>query len=182
MNLNPSQPTNGAVLIGVGIASGSRKCFSAEVPFDLVSFLLAAEAFRARTGIPTGIILIADNPAMYLGIGSTEAVSGAANKAESAVKLVLKRFALDSWKIIHGCSFATEPEYLDLAADYEEPARQLLGAQAPQEAVRYFAGQTADVEFLRRHAGIVVKFGWSGRNAHGERDFDDCYSQVIQAA
>ncbi len=177
--LKKTLPASSAMLIGVGIASGSRKCLSSAVPIDLMAFILRAEHFRSRAELVNGIVLVADNPKMYEGLATPEAVSSAASKVANAVQLLLDKCGLNAWRIIRGSSFATDPKYLDLARMFEAPARKWLGDSVPAETVRYFAGQTADIEFMRRHLGVSLKFGWGGVTARGEKSFDDFYQFVM---
>jgi|GEM_PF-2881949 len=164
-----------SLLVGIGIASGTRRRLTLATPFDVVPFLIEAEKFRSNNNLDNGVILIAENPGMYSSIATSDEVGVAGERLCSSVQQILKRFSLDQWCIIRESSFSNDAEYLALTDSLLPIAANHFPGVRP-EVLAYFAGQTADVEFLRKKFNVTSKFGWASDNVHGERAFDNFYS------
>lgn len=137
------------VFTGIGLCTPDR--LSVGLPLDVLGLLLPAEALRRALGSQWLLVLIADVHA--LGNGFDPAlVEERAQETERVLQRVRDAFRLPRLRIQRASSFQGRPAYLRL---HERVRRQAEGLQD------YVTREMADVEFLHRQWGGLLKVGWT---------------------
>jgi hypothetical protein len=150
-----------AVFMGVGLCA--REELSRAVPLDLLGMLLPAEIARRELGAETLLVLIADEHARENGFSQGE-VEARARAVEEALGRLREACGLRGLEVLRASSF-----------------HQAQGYQATLEAMRrkasrthaYLLRQFADLAYLGRERGPLLKVGWALRGSDPFRQRDE---------
>lgn len=159
----PLTPTS--VYLGIGLTG--RETVSQGLPFDTLSMLLIAEKYREATGAKTLICLIADSHALTNQSVARESVEKAAKRAFQTISLIGKKLALPI-EVIRASTIDGEKTYLDGLRQTE--------TVEPEYAQR----ELADILYLIRTRGLILKLGWAfdGKGLD-ERFFDKAFRDTF---
>jgi hypothetical protein len=150
-----------AVFLGLGLCTRSQ--LAQALPIDVLGMLLPAECIRRAIGASTLIVLVADQHALENGFAPLGVERGVQRTIAALVRL-RQRAGLTRMTILRASSFHDDERYQAVLA---EVARRL-----PQRAHAYVERQIADVEYLDRLYGGILKVGWvrSGKHRGVRRD------------
>jgi hypothetical protein len=159
----PSRPRG--ILVGIGLCARER--LGQAVPIDVLGMLLPAEIVRRAIGEPPMLVLVADRHASENGLDADRIRERTAETVRTLAQ-VRNALGLRGMTIVRASSFHDSAAYQAVLADVRE--------RAPSGADGYVLRQVADVLFLERRYGALLKVGWAGGGsdgAPGEPFFDD---------
>lgn len=159
----PGAPPQAAFL-GIGLCS--RDVLSRAVPLDLLGLLLPAEAIRRAAGARELLVLVADRHALDNGF-SPAAVEARARAVEAVLENLRERCGLDSMSVVRASDFHGDPDYLAVLETVRQRVRPHLRRQS------YVLRQLADLLYLDRRRGKLLKIGWALRGADDVRRCDE---------
>ena len=138
-----------AVYLGVGLCTASE--VSVCLPADLLGILLAAERVRQAVRAEALVVLVADEHAKGNGF-HPERVEQRADETEALLHRLGQRLQLSQLEILRASRVHRTSRYRRVLAEVE--------LRAPPEDGAYFRRQVADVEYMHRERGGVIKVGW----------------------
>lgn len=141
----------GAVFLGMGLCT--NKQVSVALPIEALGMLLIAERTRGVIGARSTVLLIADEHARSNSGLSSDEIDRIAGVNEDALRRAAAAFGLSCVKIVRASDFHARPEYLAVLAEVD--------SRAPDFEHAYFHKEVADIEFLDRICGGVLKVGWT---------------------
>lgn len=158
--LNEGPPR--AVFVGLGICSTRE--LSTSLPVDVLGMLLPAERIRRAAGAKALLVLLADEHAASNGLDSYQ-IKRRSRQTLRALERI-KGASLPNMRIIRASSFHGSSEYQEILAEVRR--------RAPLDEHPYFIQEAADIEYLYRRLGGIVKVGWTiGPSAAAERRQDE---------
>ena len=140
----------GAVFVGVGLCARSR--ISAALPLDVLGVVLPAERVRRATGASSLVVMVADSHALSNGLDE-QLVDDHARTTQQTLELIRARFELPRMEIVRASRMHATADYQAVLSEVD---RRALPADHD-----YFKLEVADVEYLDRTLGGIVKVGWS---------------------
>jgi hypothetical protein len=151
-----------AVFVGLGICS--RNQMSRALPLDVLGMLLPAERLRRVIGASTLVAVVADEHALsnnfepYLVKSRTQSTIHTLGR--------LRDSGLDRIRILRASAFHHTDDYRAILARVDR--------RAPEGEHPYFLREAADIEYLDRRFGGIVKVGWTiGRSTGHRRKLDE---------
>jgi hypothetical protein len=163
-----------AVFLGVGLCTGSQ--LSAALPLDFLGMLLPAERVRRAVGARTLCVMLADVHALGNGFAA-DRVERRARQTEQTLWRIRTALRLPAMEIVRASSFHGSASYRRVLAE--------VGLRAGRQEDPYFIRQVADLEYLDRRAGGVLKVGWTisassrVKRRRDEVAFDDRFRQWV---
>lgn len=147
---NPAKKPD-AVFLGMGVCT--KQQVSVALPLDALGMLLPAEQIRRVLGARSVIVLIADEHARSnFGFSAAE-IERITSANEDVLTRVINAFGLGAVKVVRASDFHSTAEYLEVLAEVDRRAKGLEHA--------YFRKEVADIEFLNRVCGGILKVGWT---------------------
>lgn len=158
-----------AVFLGVGLCTSQQ--VSVALPLDTLGMLVPAERVRRALGARSVVVLIADEHARSNAGFSAAQIDEIAVTIEDTLRRAVSAFDLSAVKIVRASDFHTTPEYLAVLAEVD--------TRAPDSEHAYFRKEIADIAFLDRTCGPIVKVGWtiSGSADMGRRHDEVAFDQ-----
>lgn len=150
------------VFIGLGLGTSMR--LGEALPLDLLGVLLPAERVRRAICAPTLAVMIADNHAYSNGFGQLQVQRSVRRLARSLVR-IKAAFGLKELEIIKASDFHSTSEYQRILAQVE--------ARAPARTHPYFKLEVADICYMERTQGGLIKVGWTIRTSPGASTTND---------
>ncbi|WP_428262951.1 hypothetical protein [Haliangium sp.] len=138
-----------AVLVGIGLCSQTR--LGQALPIDVLGMLLPAERLRHAAGASTLVVLVADVHALANGFDPF-AVERRAQHTVTTLLRLRQACGFERMTVIRASSFHRSGAYRDLLG---QVAQRLPERQHP-----YAERQIADVAYLDRRYGGILKVGW----------------------
>jgi len=151
-----------AVFCGVGLSSGRQ--LGAGVPLDVLGMLVPAERLRQAIDAETLLVLIADEHARHV-VGDPQHVDGCADDWVDLLQRLRRSFGLRHLRIVRASDFHHRTGYRSVLDGVKQ--------RAGQQADPYFVRQAADVAFLHRQLGGLLKVGWTLQNVSAPRTSRD---------
>ena len=150
-----------AVFMGVGLCA--REELSRAVPLSLLGMLLPAEILRRELKASSLLVLIADTHALENGFPA-QAVEARAKAMEAALGRVREACGLRSLEVLRASTFHSARGYQAALAAMRRKAGRTHG---------YLLRQFADLAFLGRERGPLLKVGWALRGSDPFRQRDE---------
>lgn len=152
-----------SLFFGVGLCTAKEPAFA--VPFDILQFFLVAEKLRRFLLLGKIIVLVADRHALTNSFMSEELVDKLTKKTTNLFEKIIQNFQLSSFEIRKASEMFSENQVNKLFP-------QVIGM--PNQ---YLAQELADVLWMQKHDGLIVKLGWTIdgspiSSGHDERFFD----------
>lgn len=144
-----------AVFVGIGLCT--RTQLSEALPLDVLGMLLPAECIRRAAGAGALVVLIADRHALENGFAPL-AVERVVQRTTAALARIRQSAGLSRMTVVRASSFHHDERYRAVLA---EAARRLEPRRHG-----YVERQIADVEYLDRVYGGILKVGWVREGAH----------------
>lgn len=160
----PESPVSApnAVYFGIGLCTRHRMAVG--LPLDVLGMLLPAERLRAAVGAERLVVLVADAHARANGFDAAE-VERRAQAVSRALLRVKVALGLERLCLLRASALQVEPGY--------QAELRAIRAAAQGSGNEYMYRQTADVAFLDRELGGLLKLGWTvdvDGTAGGRRD------------
>jgi len=137
-----------AVFAGVGLCS--RSDLSVALPVDLLGILLPAEQVRRAIGAGTTVALVADEHALGNGF-HPDRVRQRTGETVAILRRLSTVMGLEI-EVVRASSFHGSTRYRRILAE--------VGLRAAPGDDAYFHRQVADLEYMHRTLGGIVKVGW----------------------
>ncbi len=141
----------GAVFVGTGLCTSKK--LSAGLPLDALGMLLPAVRVQRAVNARSVIVVIADEHARSNGCFPNAEIDAIAAANEDALRRAVSAFGLNSVKVLRASHFHSTPEYLEVMAEVDQ--------RSPNSEHAYFRKEVADIEFLDRVCGGIIKVGWT---------------------
>jgi hypothetical protein len=160
-----------AVFAGMGLCTSLR--LGRGLPLDCLGMLLPAIGIRDRLGARSVVVVIADEHALANGF-DLEAVQALASKNERTLRLISSALDLEL-KIVRASDFHSRERYRSILAEVDR--------RAPAGDHHYFRMEVADIEYLHRVCGGVLKVGWtiSGSESLSRRHDEVAFDQRFKS-
>ena len=170
-----SKPSRGAVAaldespqtIFMGVGLCTRVALSQALPIDVLGMLLPAEALRRAVAARQILVLVADAHAMTNHL-SADAVERRARLTVQTVARVARRLGLERLVVVRASWLARQDGFQQTLSGIRNVAE---GDYHP-----YVLQQVADVAYVRRTFGSMLKVGWTfgarGQHGNDETTFD----------
>jgi hypothetical protein len=162
-----------AVFAGIGLVSGSL--VSRALPFDVLGLLLSAEHARRALSAERLLVLVADVHALHNG-APPELLARRAEEYVAILSAIARRCGLAHMRVVRASEWHADDAYLSILNQVD---RRLPAATHP-----YVRFETADIAYVERSFGPVVKVGWALQRARSgahrdERLFDDTFRRWV---
>jgi hypothetical protein len=151
-----------SIFMGVGLCA--RDELSRAVPLDLLGMLLPAEILRKTVEARSVVVLIADAHALENGFDPQE-VEARAAAVEAAVARARAACRLEHLEVLRASSFHPLASY--------RATLERMRARAHRSTHGYILRQFADLAFLDREVGPLLKVGWALRGSDPFRQRDE---------
>lgn len=139
-----------AVIVGIGLCT--RDQLSAGVPLDVLGLLLPAERIRRVIQGDSLVVVVADSHASTNQFDDHD-IQRRAEHAVAVLEQLRLRLGLKRMRVIRASRFHRTQAYRQVYSWLEE--------DSPAGAHPYFKQELADVEYLDRQLGGIVKVGWA---------------------
>lgn len=160
-----------AVFVGVGLCT--RTQLSQALPLDLLGMLLPAERIRRAAGASTLVVLVADEHA-FTNAFEPLRVERCVQATMAGLARLRRACGLDHMTVVRASAFHQGERYRAVLAE----ARRRI----PERAHAYVERQIADVEYLDRVYGGILKVGWVREGAHrGVRRDEVAFDRLARA-
>jgi hypothetical protein len=163
-----------AVFLGVGLCT--REVLSRTLPVDLVGLLLTAERARQSLRAPTLLVAVADVHARENEFDAL-AVRRRAQETEAVLQRLGERLRLPRMRVVRASQFQDSAGYRRILEWVDEVSAQ--------DEHPYVMREAADIEYLHRQFGGLLKLGWSvsslpkGTERFDEVAFDRRYQEWV---
>ena len=137
------------VYLGVGLCT--RHHLSEGLPVDVLGLILPAEAIRRALGAAQLLVLVADAHASTNHLPPDQ-IERRARRTVQALARVARRFALSRMVVVRASTFDSLDEFSGLLRAIE--------TASDGRHHSYVLRQVADVAYLSRRCGPLVKVGW----------------------
>jgi len=138
-----------AVVVGLGICTTRQT--SAALPVDVLGVLLPAERIRRAAGAGALVVVVADEHAASNGLDGYQIKSRTRQTVRTLERI--RRAGLTQMRIARASSFHFSPDFQEVLAEVRR--------RAPRDEHPYFLQEVADIEYLHRRWGGVLKVGWT---------------------
>lgn len=159
------------IFVGLGLCSGPR--VSQALPLDAVGYLLTAETIRRSLKAPKLMVLIADTHATTSG-ADPAAVATRAREVIAVVKRLRQRGGFRELELFSASSIHETMAYKGIFKTVKQRSSMFHHP--------YFTREAADIEYIRRRCGSLVKVGWTLGSKDARRDeraFDGLYENWV---
>lgn len=162
-----------AIFVGTGLCTSKE--ISVALPLDTLGMLLPAVKIQRAVGASSVIVLIADEHARSNGSFRAAEIDEIAAANEDAFRRVASAFSLNELKVVRASHFHSTPDYLAVLEEVD--------GKAPDSEHAYFRKEVADIEFLDRTCGGIIKVGWtiSGSGNMERRHDEVAFDQRFRA-
>ncbi|ACY16683.1 hypothetical protein [Haliangium ochraceum] len=165
----PAPPN--AVFLGLGLCT--RTQLSQALPLDVLGMLLPAERVRQAAGASRLVVLVADEHAQDNGFAAAE-VEHRARETVAALTRMRAACGLERMTILRASEFHHGERY--------RAVRRQVAARLPERAHGYVERQIADVVYLDRVYGGILKVGWVRAGVHrGPRRDELGFDRMVRA-
>ena len=169
----PASLRPSTVFAGIGLVSGALVTHA--LPFDVLGLLLSAEHARRALSAERLLVLVADTHALHNG-APAELLDQRADEYVELLSAIARSCGFAHMRIARASHWQQDDAYRRVLSNVEQ---RLPGATHP-----YVLRETADIAYVERKYGAVVKVGWalqrSRLGAHrDERLFDDTFRRWL---
>ncbi len=152
-----------AVFLGIGLCT--REVLSSTLPVDLVGLLLTAERARQALRAPTLMVAVADVHARENEFDAL-AVRRRAQETEAVLQRLGERLRLPRMRVVRASQFQDSTGYQRILEWVDEVSAS--------DEHPYVMREAADIEYLNRQFGGLLKLGWSVSSLpEGTERFDE---------
>jgi hypothetical protein len=139
-----------AVFVGIGLCT--REVLSSTLPVDLVGLLLTAERARRALGATTLMVAVADVHARENEFDAL-AVRRRAQETEATLQRLGERLRLPRMRVVRASQFQDSSGYQRIL--------QWVDEVSARDEHPYVMREAADIEYLNRQFGGLLKLGWT---------------------